>query len=56
MRFRIAAIAAGFLYFGLGGASIRYALATPQFARQTRLKCSSCHAHVPLLNEFGQKV
>lgn len=31
------------------------AYATPQFARETMLPCGACHAHVPMLNEFGQQ-
>jgi len=31
------------------------AKATPQFARETNLSCNSCHRHIPLLNEFGQR-
>lgn len=29
--------------------------ATPQFARQYDLDCSSCHVHVPKLNTFGEE-
>jgi hypothetical protein len=36
-------------------ASIGNGFGTPQFARQTKLACSACHSHIPLLNEFGQK-
>lgn len=31
------------------------AIATPQFARQYNLECSSCHSHVPKLNVFGEE-
>ncbi len=30
-------------------------LATPQFTRQTKLACMSCHSHVPKLNSFGEQ-
>jgi hypothetical protein len=30
------------------------ALATPQFARDTKMTCGACHTHVPRLNSFGQ--
>lgn len=29
--------------------------ATPQFARETKLPCGSCHTYVPRLNETGQR-
>ena len=35
--------------------SVGPAKATPQFARQTALPCSSCHLHVPVLNAFGER-
>jgi len=36
-------------------AATRSAVATPQFARETKLPCGSCHSSVPLLNTYGQK-
>lgn len=35
--------------------TVTLASATPQFARETGLPCSSCHTYVPRLNRFGQK-
>jgi len=46
-------VATGYVF--LATASISYGLGTPQFARETKLPCSSCHTHVPQLNAFGQK-
>ncbi|HWD40848.1 MAG TPA: hypothetical protein VG944_18515, partial [Fimbriimonas sp.] len=46
-------VALGYVCAAVG--SVSTATATPQFARQTKLPCSSCHTHVPLLNEYGQR-
>jgi len=43
------------IYFVVSLASIGSSHGTPQFARETKLACSACHSHVPLLNEYGQK-
>jgi hypothetical protein len=49
------AICLAIVYAVISVASIGSGMGTPQFARQTKLPCSACHSHVPLLNEFGQK-